>query len=96
MEEEENGLRPPFSSMGGLGESAAQAIRLLRRDNDYLNAQAAQLLLVARSCENGLLLQEAYEAAGLPLAVFIKPGCDHHPHGLADPTPVVEFILQHP
>ena len=37
-------------------ESAAQAIRLLRRDNDYLNAQAAQLLLVARSCENGLLL----------------------------------------
>ena len=47
-------------------------------------------------CENGLLLQEAYEAAGLPLAVFIKPGCDHHPHGLADPTPVVEFILQHP
>lgn len=45
--------------------------------------------------ENGALLQEAYEAAGLPLEVTVKPGCDHHPHGLEDPTPVVEFILKH-
>ena len=45
--------------------------------------------------ENGALLQEAYETAGLPLEVTIKPGCDHHPHGLEDPTPVVEFILKH-
>ena len=45
--------------------------------------------------ENGALLQEAYEAAGLPLEVHIKPGCDHHPHGLEDPTPIVEFILKH-
>lgn len=49
-------------------ESAAQAIRLLRRDNDYLNAQAAQLLLVARSCENGLLL-EADFLAGRPFPI---------------------------
>ena len=49
-------------------ESAAQAIRLLRRDNDYLNAQAAQLLLVARSCENGLLLEASF-LAGRPFPI---------------------------
>ncbi len=25
-----------------------------------------------------------------------KPGVDHHPHSLKDPTPIVEFILSHP
>lgn len=45
--------------------------------------------------ENGLYLQKAYEAAGGTLKVFIKPDCDHHPHSLEDPTPIVEFILNH-
>ena len=43
-------------------------------------------------CENGILLQNAYEKAGLPLEVYLKPGCDHHPHGLPDPSPVIAFI----
>jgi len=42
--------------------------------------------------ENGILLENAYKKAGLPLEVYIKPGCDHHPHGLEDPTPVVAFL----
>lgn len=46
-------------------------------------------------CENGQLLAEAYRKAGVELEVYIKPNCDHHPHGLEDPTPVVEFILRH-
>ncbi len=46
-------------------------------------------------CENGIFLQRAYEAAGIPLEVYIKPGCGHHPHGLEDPKPVLEFILTH-
>lgn len=45
--------------------------------------------------ENGLLVQKAYKDAGAEIAVYIKPGCDHHPHGLPDPTPVVTFILEH-
>lgn len=45
--------------------------------------------------ENGALLQAAYEKAGLECPVYIKPGCDHHPHGLDDPTPVLDFILTH-
>lgn len=45
--------------------------------------------------ENGIYLQKAYEAAGLELEVYIKPECDHHPHGLEDVTPVVDFIMKH-
>lgn len=43
-------------------------------------------------CENGVLLEKAYRNAKIYIEVYIKPGCDHHPHGLSDPAPVVEFI----
>lgn len=46
-------------------------------------------------CENGLFLQQAYKNAGVPIEVYIKPGCDHHPHGLENPAPVLQFILRH-
>lgn len=46
-------------------------------------------------CENGVMVERAYKQAGVEIEVYIKPGCDHHPHGLADPTPVVDFILRH-
>ena len=42
--------------------------------------------------ENGRLLADAYRRANLPLHLFCKPGCGHHPHGLADPTPVVDLL----
>ena len=29
------------------------------------------------------------------MQTLIKKGMGHHPHGLDDPTPVVEFILKH-
>ena len=45
--------------------------------------------------ENGILLKNAYEQAGLDLAFAIKPECAHHPHGLEDPTEMVAFILKH-
>lgn len=46
-------------------------------------------------CENGIFLEKAYRDAGIDIEVFIKPGGDHHPHGLKDPEPVVRFILEH-
>ena len=46
-------------------------------------------------CENGIFVVRAYKAAGVEYIEHIKPGCNHHPHGLEDPTPVVEFILKH-
>ncbi|MFI5356402.1 MAG: alpha/beta hydrolase family protein [Opitutales bacterium] len=36
-----------------------------------------------------------YRAAGGLIEVVIKPGGKHHPHSLADPAPIVDFILRH-
>lgn len=33
-----------------------------------------------------------YKAAGGKMALIRKPHCDHHPHSLEDPAPIVEFI----
>jgi pimeloyl-ACP methyl ester carboxylesterase len=45
--------------------------------------------------ENGYVLEKAYRQANIPLAVFGKAGCEHHPHGLADSAPIIDFILKH-
>ena len=45
--------------------------------------------------ENTLLVQQRYEKLGGEIKVITKPGVGHHPHSLKDPTPIVEFILQH-
>jgi alpha-beta hydrolase superfamily lysophospholipase len=42
--------------------------------------------------ENGELLAHAYEKADLPIRVFVKAGCDHHPHGMDDPTVIADAI----
>lgn len=42
--------------------------------------------------ENGAFIEKAYKNTGLRYEVHIKPGCDHHPHGLKDPSAVIEFI----
>lgn len=46
-------------------------------------------------CENGVLLEKAYREVGLEIAVYVKPGGDHHPHGLSDPKAVLDFIGQY-
>lgn len=46
-------------------------------------------------CENGVFVEQAYKEAGVEIEVYIKPGGDHHPHGLSDPTVVLDFILRH-
>ncbi len=44
--------------------------------------------------ENTLALAERYKALGGKITLIPKPGVGHHPHGLEDPTPVVEFIVK--
>lgn len=46
-------------------------------------------------CENGVCLEMAYKEAGVEHEVYIKPGGDHHPHGLENPMVVLDFILKH-
>ena len=41
--------------------------------------------------ENGKLLYDAYIRHGGCITQVVKPGCGHHPHGLEDLTPLVEF-----
>ena len=45
--------------------------------------------------ENTALIEERYRKLGGEIQVIHKPGVGHHPHGLEDPSPVVEFILKH-
>jgi hypothetical protein len=38
---------------------------------------------------------ERYTALGGTIELIRKPGVGHHPHGLDDPTPIVEFLVRH-
>jgi outer membrane protein assembly factor BamB/pimeloyl-ACP methyl ester carboxylesterase len=42
--------------------------------------------------ENTALAEKIYKELAGVIEVIHKPGVGHHPHGLDDPTPVVEFI----
>ncbi|MBB2949541.1 GDSL-type esterase/lipase family protein [Sphingobacterium sp. JUb56] len=44
--------------------------------------------------ENTLPFAKAYIAAGGKLEIIHKPTVGHHPHSLADPTPLVDFLLR--
>lgn len=45
--------------------------------------------------ENGQILQNAYEQASVDFQCHLKPGCDHHPHGVEDNEQVIQFIMTH-
>lgn len=38
---------------------------------------------------------EAYRKAGGIVELIVKPECDHHPHSLEKPEPIVDFILRY-
>ena len=42
--------------------------------------------------ENGKVLEDYYKANGGDLKVICKSMTGHHPHGLTDPTPIIEFV----
>jgi lysophospholipase L1-like esterase len=44
--------------------------------------------------ENTGIAAERYKALGGNIQLIGKPGVGHHPHGIDDPTPVVEWILK--
>lgn len=44
--------------------------------------------------ENMDVVRSRYLAAGGPVEVILKKGCDHHPHSLDNPEPVIDFILR--
>lgn len=44
--------------------------------------------------ENGKIYAQRFQRAGGNVTITIKKGCDHHPHGLANPAPTVDFIIK--
>jgi len=44
--------------------------------------------------ENTAVLAARYRELGGEISLICKPGCGHHPHGMADPGPIVEFICR--
>ena len=48
--------------------------------------------VVVPHAENSALVYARYTALGGPAERVVKPGQDHHPHGLADVAPVVRFF----
>lgn len=68
---------------------------------DILVKRDMPVILVSGDCdgmvpyhENGKYLAEKYVQHPHFYQV-IKPGCDHHPHGLADLTPLIEFVSRY-
>lgn len=45
--------------------------------------------------ENTGIIAERYKALGGSITLIAKPGVGHHPHGLDDSTPIVDFIVKH-
>jgi len=45
--------------------------------------------------ENTGVVAERYRKLGGHIELIAKKGVGHHPHGLDDPTPIVEFIARH-
>jgi len=87
----------------GLTEEQALAYKLNPVDNLTPLAKAMIPILsvcgdadqVVPMAENTSLVEQRYKALGGHIEVIAKPNCDHHPHSLKDPTPIVEFVLKH-
>jgi pimeloyl-ACP methyl ester carboxylesterase len=45
--------------------------------------------------ENALVVEERYRKLGGEVLVIHEADKGHHPHGLADPQPVVDFVIEH-
>jgi lysophospholipase L1-like esterase/pimeloyl-ACP methyl ester carboxylesterase len=45
--------------------------------------------------ENTAVVAERYQQLGGTITLIPKPGVDHHPHGLTNPAPIVDFILKY-
>ena len=42
--------------------------------------------------ENGIILENAYKGSNIPFTLYIKKGCDHHPHGHDNVKITADFI----
>lgn len=84
--------------------SEAQALAYTKNPIDNLKPIADAKIPVLHLCgdadevvpfeENTVILKERYENLGSSFTLIVKKGFKHHPHGLDDPTPIVDFIVK--
>ena len=67
---------------------------------DKFTKSKIPLIIVAGSAdtvvpfeENAKILADRLMEKGCVVELIVKPNCDHHPHSLENPSPIVEFIL---
>lgn len=85
--DEADALACPTNPIDNLAPLAAADIPILHVYGDADNAVPWD--------ENTGILAERYRALGGAIELICKPGCAHHPHGLQDPTAIVDFIITH-
>lgn len=95
----ENKLYEEF--VGARGITASDLINFRNHPIDNADKLIERRIPVALVCgdsdrtvpyvENGKALSELYKKTDVPFLEIIKEGCDHHPHGLDDNAPLIEF-----
>lgn len=73
----------PLDHLAGLAAAQVPVYLLLNLADD-----------IVPPAENGEILAERYQALDGPVTVQRREGLGHHPHGLEDPTPLVEFAQE--
>ena len=81
-----------ISQMLSYRDNPLDKLDILVKNNIPVILVAGDSDTVVPYCENGALLEEYYNKNGGQLEVHIKPGCDHHPHGLEDSNIIADYI----
>lgn len=76
-------------------ENPIDLLENIRKQNIAIVHVVGDVDRVVPWLENTAVVEERYKKLGGTMQVFHKADCDHHPHGLEDPTPVVNFIVEH-
>lgn len=99
MGKADNGMLPEFMEETGMTLSQLICYREHPIDKVYLLLKnEIPVLMVYGTAdntvpydENGAVLEKYYKENGGNIVTFGKEGCGHHPHGLSDNTPIIEF-----
>ena len=84
------------------GFTEEQALEYKRNPIDTLEPLARAVVPILHVCgmadtvvpppENTDIIEQRYKKLGGKIEVIRKPGKNHHPHSLEDPTPIVELF----
>ena len=97
-----SGIYEEFSRVTGYTKSTILSYRDHPIDKLHvLIANDIPVLLVAGDsdhvvpyCENGAILADYYEKNGGRIHVWVKEGCDHHPHGLTGNESIIVDLME--